>query len=467
MKQARPIQYGKTGAVSAAHPLAVEAGIRLLEEGGNACDAMIAAQAVLCVVAPSSCGLGGDMLALISSADGNVKAINGTGCSPADPAFRDVGDDGRAVTVPGIVSAWQLANKQFGSLPLGRCLGRAIELAQQGCQLALDTSRAVHDQAQRLERGGASHWVVAQSAMLGIPAIQPELARLLADIAENGTKAFYGGAIATAIEQAVQRTGGLLSAADLSAHETPLLDSISVHFGNGQVHVQPPMTQGVLLAMSLQGLERCGLAAATSLDHLCVELTEASFQFRDRVSEGAVLLKERLKIDPHVASQLGGPRSYLHTAGVATADQHGMVCSSLVSVFDDFGSCILVPEGGFTLNNRAQGFGSPPNDAAPGRRPVHTLAPALWRTGDHVTALATPGADGQVQTLLQILAMCEFEQMELADAVSALRWRSEDGKTTGRARAQQYCCIAERRSQGLGAGSWQLLLRGRCLRRNC
>jgi gamma-glutamyltranspeptidase/glutathione hydrolase len=108
-------------------------------------------------------------------------------------------------------------------------------------------------------------------------------------------------------------------------------------------------------------------------------------------------------------------------------DAQGMVISSLVSVFDDFGSCLFVPELGITLNNRAGGFTDGANAAAPGKRPVHTLAPALLTTAQGVLALATPGADGQVQTLLQILVAIQRERLDLARAIARPRWRSENG----------------------------------------
>jgi gamma-glutamyltranspeptidase/glutathione hydrolase len=117
----------------------------------------------------------------------------------------------------------------------------------------------------------------------------------------------------------------------------------------------------------------------------------------------------------------------LHTAGVAAADEDGRVISSLISVFDDFGSCVFVPELGLTLNNRAGGFTDGANAAAPGKRPVHTLAPAMVITPHGTIALATPGADGQVQTLLQILVAIQREGMDLARAISQPRWRSENG----------------------------------------
>lgn len=124
----------------------------------------------------------------------------------------------------------------------------------------------------------------------------------------------------------------------------------------------------------------------------------------------------------------GGPRAYLHTAGVAVADAQGLVASSLVSVFDDFGSCVFVPELGITLNNRAGGFTQGPNAAAAGKKPIHTLAPALIRGSFGTLALATPGADGQVQTLLQVIEKVFRRDQDLAAAIAAPRWRSEGGE---------------------------------------
>jgi gamma-glutamyltranspeptidase/glutathione hydrolase len=164
------------------------------------------------------------------------------------------------------------------------------------------------------------------------------------------------------------------------------------------------------------------------LDHVAVELTASVFGSRDRcAADGEALLGVPLEVDRDRASGRAGPRPYLHTTGVAVADGDGTVVSSLVSVFDDFGSCTYVPEGGFVLNDRAGGFTGPPNEHGPGRRPVHTLAPVLLEHEGTVTALATPGADGQVQTLLQVLCRLR-DGAVLADAVAAPRWRSEDGR---------------------------------------
>ncbi|MEJ1934129.1 gamma-glutamyltransferase [Nostoc sp. NIES-2111] len=189
--------------------------------------------------------------------------------------------------------------------------------------------------------------------------------------------------------------------------------------------MQPPQSQGVLLAMALSAMaER---PTGSDPDHAGVELTEAAFRFRDRVVEGVSLLDEKLGFDPQRAGRRGGPRAYLHTAGVAAADRHGTTVSSLASVFDDFGSGVFVPQGGFVLNNRCGGFTGGPNRPGPAVRPVHTLAPVLVETPEGPLALSTPGADGQVQTLLQVLTAVFERGDDLATAIARPRWRSEDG----------------------------------------
>lgn len=421
---------GYRGAVSAAHPLAVEAGITALRAGGSAVDAMIAAQAVLCVIAPEACGLGGDGLALVAEPDGAVTAINGTGRWPthADPSA-PCDDSGPSVTVPGLVDSWTTANADFGRLSLSSCLLPAITLADEGIPISDATIEAAAEQRDRLVAGGASGWVMA-TARAGEHVKQPILAEALRAIAGDGSTALATGAFARAIAGAVQLHGGALDLDDLADHHTLLTPSVSTNFGAGRLHVQPPPTQGVLLAMAGEWLSNASQRQQVEhssiwLDHIGIELTEAVFQFRNRVAEGASLLGQPLEIDPVRAARRGGPRPYLHTAGVAVADANGQVVSSLVSVFDDFGSGVYVPELGITLNNRAGGFTEGPNRPRPGHRPVHTLAPALWSGPDETLALATPGADGQIQTLLQVMSRWRFLGDDLQQAINAPRWRSQ------------------------------------------
>jgi len=422
----RPVVDGVRGAISAAHPLAVSAGARAFDLGGTAADAMIAAQAVLTVVAPDACGLGGDMLALVHASGGEVIAVNGTGAAPLAYVGEAL-EGANAITVPGIVDAWAQTHARFGRLPLADLFAPAIRLAEEGFHVSTNLAAALVAQRPRLIAGGAEGWPLFDRKTGDVVRL-PALAALLRRIAAEGAGAFYQGAIPLAVEQAVAARGGRLGQADFAAHDTVVRAPNGCDWAGLRLYTQPPATQGILLNMSLAALERAAPVAGIAADHAGIELTEAAFAYRARAGEGESLLAEALEFDPDRALHRGGPRAYLHTAGVACADAEGMVVSSLVSVFDDFGSAVYVPEGGFTLNNRAAGFGPAPNDPAPGKRPIHTLAPALLTGLDgSIWAMATPGADGQVQTLLQVLQKARVEGADLAIAVAAPRWRSENG----------------------------------------
>ncbi len=441
---------GHRGAVAAAHPLAVAAGVRMLSDGGSAVDAAIAAQAAICVLMPHAAGLGGDLMALVHQPDGRVVAVNGAGRSPAgapehasdgaaprvsdgpaprvsDGAVPYPTDGGASVTVPGLVDGWVEAHRRWGRLPLAAALAPAAELAGDGVPVGSDLAAAVAAQGARLRRGGAGAWPLLSLAP-GDRWRQPELAALLRAVGERGRDAFYDGPVADATADAVRRCGGALSVGDLRSHGSQVGDPVTVAWAGGRLHVQPPSSQGVLLAMAARWLERAAPTLdAGALDHVLVEVTEAAFAHRDACARGGDLLGVPLDVDRRRARRRGGPRAYLHTAGVAVADRHGQVVSSLVSVFDDFGSGVFVPAAGIVLNNRGAGFTAGANAPGPGRRPVHTLAPALVvDPAGAPLALATPGADGQVQTLLQLLARRRCGA-DLATALAAPRWRSQAG----------------------------------------
>lgn len=423
----RPV-VGARGAVSAAHPAAVQAGTDTLQAGGSAVDAAVAAQAVVCVTMPHAAGLGGDLLALVRAPDGAVIAVGGAGLSPARTPPGGFGSTGgSAVTVPGLVEGWLTAHDRWGQLRLATVLAPAERLARDGVPVDADLAAAVTAQRQRLAAGGAAGWPLLDTPS-GTTWRQPELADLLHAIATAGYDAFYRGTMAVAICAAAQRHGGSMAVTDLTTHRGVVGDPLSVSWAGGTAHVQPPPSQGVLLAMALSYLESRTNGAAPT-DHLLVELTEAAFGYRSDCGRGNQLLTEPLTVDDEWASRQGGPRAYLHTAGVAVADAAGMVVSSLVSVFDDFGAAVFVPEAGIVLNNRAGGFTGGANSAAPSKRPVHTLAPALIEERDgSILALATPGADGQVQTLLQVLSRLRYGRADLDEALTAPRWRSESGQ---------------------------------------
>lgn len=397
----------------------------MLRDGGNAADALIAAQAVLTVIAPEACGLGGDAFVLLRSRTG-VQAINGAGPIPAKAELVE-SDGARSITVPGLVDTWgKLENK--GQLGLAACLQPAIALAREGSRVTSGTIAARDAQYNRLQSGGCGEWSLMTAAE-GTRLVQTALAETLDRIATHGRDGFYDGPIADAIVRTVQTGGGWMTQADLAEPAAEELSSLAFRFGGHTIHVQPPLSQGVLLAMVLGNFEAAGYASLSDrFDHIGVELNKAAFELRDEIAQGSALLDRRLEIDLSSASKAKGPRAYLHTAGVAAADRAGNVASSLVSVFDDFGSGVFVPEGGFVLNNRGGGFTKGSNAFTPGKRPVHTLAPVIVETGQDCVAMSTPGADGQVQTLTQVLIEWLVGGKDLAEAVAAPRWRGEDGK---------------------------------------
>lgn len=420
------------GAVAAAHPLAAEAAAEILREGGSAVDAAVAAQAVICAVMPQAAGLGGDLLALVRTPDRQVTAVNGTGCSPHEgfllPPGHPEAPPGTDVAVPGLVAAWEVCVQRWGRLPLATDLAPAVRSAADGCQVDPALAAATDRQRERLVRGGADRW-----SLLGLPPgatwRQPEVAALLSAIGAEGAAAFYRGRVADDIARAARRLGGRLTAEDLHRHTTVVADPIVVAWAGGRLHLQPPMSQGVLVGVAAMPLETGTVRWLPERgDHLMVELTEAAFELRSQVARGAALLDETLMIDEERAAHRGGPRAYLHTAAVSVADATGMLVTSLLSVFDDFGSAVFVPEHGIVLNNRAAGFTRGANAPAAAARPVHTLAPVLYERDGDVLGLATPGADGQVQTLLQVLGAMRYAGSSAAAAIGAPRWRSEGGQ---------------------------------------
>lgn len=418
-----------TVAVAAAHPLASAAAIEVARAGGSAVDAAIAAQAVIAVAMPDAAGLGGDVLALVH--DGaTTRAVNGTGRSPGALAGPPSTTGGSAATVPGLVDGWLRLHAEWGRLALAESLAPAARLARDGIAVSAELAAAVVEQRDRLLAGGAADWELVRlvdEGAIGGTWRQPALADLLDAVGRDGRSAYYDGAAATAIAAAAVRSGGALSVADLAAHATQTPDPVEVAWGTGRLAVQPPMSQGVLLAMAAQAVDRLRAEGVEVTPHVLVEATEAAFAHRSSCGRGEALLDERLEIDLRRAAGRGGPRSYLHTAGVSVADADGLVVSSLISVFDGFGSAVFVPELGFVLNNRAAGFTDGDNAWGPAKRPVHTLAPALLVDGAQTVALATPGADGQVQTLLQVLDHVRGGA-SWESAVEEPRWRSQDGR---------------------------------------
>ncbi len=431
----RPLVRGALGTVACGHPLAASVGVETFRAGGGAVDAALATAAALMVLMPEACGLGGDAFMLVRSPAGEITAVNGSGAAGAAvaPPLEPAG--AAMVAVPGAVAAVCDAHERFGRLPLEQVLSPAIGLAGGGFPIGGGLLRMIEEERGLLE-AGAPGWVfLGPELRPGSLVRQPVLAGLLQRIGRHGARAFYDGHCAAAIERAVGAAGGSLAAPDLLAHTTVVRPPLRGAYKGFELAVQPPVSQAALLLMALGAVERSGASSPADRAHVSVEAIEAAFEHKHELAaDGAAerLLEQPLELDPRApARRRGGPRGGLHTTSVAAAGADGQVVSMLVSVYDLFGCGVLVPECGFLLNDRLAGCSTDPgspNAVAAGRRPVHTLSPALVSDERRAFALTTPGADGQVQTLLQLIDAIASDGENLPRALDRPRWRSSEGR---------------------------------------
>jgi gamma-glutamyltranspeptidase/glutathione hydrolase len=434
IERPRPLVRATRGVAACGHPLAVNAALEVFARDGNAVDAAIAAAASLCVLLPESCGLGGDALFMIREPDGEIRAWNGSGAAPAALSGPIPADGAGTAAVPGAVRAWEVAHRTLGKIPWAGLFASAINLAEAGMAYSEALTTAIGRHRARLELGAGGWDLMAAGLRPGSLVRQPALAMLLRRVATEGSSAFYCGEIAQAIEAAVAIAGGSLSATDLANHETvegaPLMGS----YRGVRIAAQPPVSQAGLALMALAALERTGVEGLEARTHVLIEAIGAAFDRVESFGEAErvrQMLLSTLSIDICNAARRRGPRLPSHTTAVATADREGRVVSMLISVFDEFGGAALVAEAGILLNDRMAGFSadeSSPNYAAPGRRPVHTLSPFIVDDGVRQYALATPGADGQVQVVVQLIAAIVDLRKDLNEALHLPRWRSADGE---------------------------------------
>jgi gamma-glutamyltranspeptidase/glutathione hydrolase len=417
--------------VACGHPLAASAGIAAFRDGGGALDAALSAAAALAVLMPDACGVGGDAFLLVRAASGEVTAINGSGAAGAGVDL-PLPDEGPAtVAVPGFAAAIDEAHALFGRLPRERLFEPAVSLAGGGFPIGGALLGAIRERRHLLERWAPGWGLLDPRLEPGSLVRQPALAGLLQRIGRRGRDALYEGRMARALERA---TGSRVLVEDLAAHTTVVRAPVSRSYRGFELTVQPPVSQALLALMALAAIERSGASERGERAHLAVEAIEAAFEYKHRVAAERAeerLLDVELELDRSRAARRGGPVGGLHTTAVTSADSDGVVVSMLISVYDLFGSGVLVPEGGFLLNDRLTGCSTDPespNFPKAGRRPVHTLSPVLVSNAKCAFALATPGADGQVQTLVQLIDALATDGDRLPVALDRPRWRSSKSR---------------------------------------
>jgi gamma-glutamyltranspeptidase/glutathione hydrolase len=465
----RPVVMADHGMVSSGHPLASEAGLRVLQSGGNAVDAAVAAWAVQGLTEPHMTGLGGDAFILIYLAKTReVKFINATGPAPTAATvefYKSKGglpaDGPLSVIVPGAVGGMELALQKYGSRPMSDVLAPAIDLAENGYPVTESLGNALRSSRDKLAAAASTKkiWFNGDQPLeMGDRVVQKDYAATLRAIATRGTAEFYKGATASKVAGYLKSAGGILEQGDLASYTAHEDTAISVNYKGLDVYECPPNSQGFVMLQALNILEGMNVRymrhnSAPYL-HAVTESLKLAFADRNRyvgdpkfvpaIPMRELLSKEyaakrRALIDPNKAIQGEPPAGLLpsptssasysspqgvpaldarewtdgHTTYLAVVDKDRNMVSITSSLLSAFGSGHVAEGAGFFLNNRMAYFSLEPDDVnvlKPGKRPRHTINPALaLKDGRPYIVFGTPGADTQPQTQLQFfLNVVEF-----------------------------------------------------------
>ncbi|GIU96881.1 MAG: gamma-glutamyltranspeptidase [Actinomycetota bacterium] len=441
---------GTGWAIATPHVAATEAGAAAFARGGNAIDAALAAAVTLAVVYPHMCGVGGDLFALVEEPDGEVVCVASSGRSPrrldveaVRRSFDRVPLTGPIpITVPGAVAGWDAVHARGARRPWPEAFARAIELAHEGVPVAPDLAAALAAEDPEDPGLRSVFYPDGRPLATGTPLRQPALAATLERLAEEGPGALYRGEVGRRLTEGLARAGCALRADDLEDHQVSLLPPLRGALRGLHVDAPPPNTQGVALLQILELVERLGLdpdplgpdaprlariAAVVSADrdrHLAdpdAMLVHASTLLDDGHLAG--LADEVRRAEPPRASGVTGGGD---TVALVAADADGHAVSVVQSLFDSLGARILEPATGILAHDRGACFvlePGHPNALAPGKRPAHTLCPALVHDDRGLLAvLGTMGGHAQPQILAQLVLRALALAEAPADAVGAPRW---------------------------------------------
>jgi len=450
--------------VSTSHPLAAQAGLRILQQGGNAVDAAVAAAAVMTLVEPVSNGLGSDSFCILW--DGKkLHGLNASGCAPQawtpDYFKRKYGADARtppqrgmdSVTIPGAVASWVALSERFGKLPFADLMAPAIETAERGYLVppVVQQKWAAATSLLQSQPGFAQGFLPwGRAPEVGELFRFKAAARAFKSIAASKGESFYRGEIAAAIEKFSTANGGSLKASDLANWKPEWVEPISRDYRGYTLHEIPPNGQGIAALIALGILEKFDIASmpvdSVASQHLQIEAMKLAFaDVYHHVAESSSMAVTHLQMldDDYLASRaklidvkkaqnfgVGNPVKG-GTIYLTAADESGMMVSFIQSNYMGFGSGCVEPEFGISLQNRGHGFNLDPasaNVVAPGKRPFHTIIPAfLTKGGQPVMSFGVMGGNMQPQGHMQTLVrMLDYKQNPQA-ACDAPRWRFNAG----------------------------------------
>jgi gamma-glutamyltranspeptidase/glutathione hydrolase len=447
--------------VATSQPLAAMAGLRVLMEGGNAADAAVTTAAMLNVVEPMSTGIGGDCFALVYDAStGWISALNGSGRAPAAFTLEEAQRldlleipfaGALPVTVPGTVSGWEALAQRFCTMSLGECLAPAIATAEEGFPVTPRISAAWRDAEEKIAEEPETARVYLPAPQAGELHQAPDLAQTLRSVAEGGSEAFYLGPLAQKIADHVQSKGGYLTVDDLAAHTASWTDPIATTYRGVEVLEHPPNGQGVAALLALNVLEAYDLRKMDFFDptrwHLEIEavrlaMVDAGRYVADQATSDvpAPLLlskdyaaRRRSLVDPERAFRLAAPGRPQHrdTVYLTVADGQGNAVSFISSLYHSFGCGLVVPGTGICLQNRGACFTleeGHPNVLAGGKRPYHTIIPAMALRGGRLwLSFGVMGGFMQPQGHVQVLSNLVDCGMDAQAALDAPRFRVDEG----------------------------------------
>ncbi|WP_348764622.1 gamma-glutamyltransferase [uncultured Oceanicaulis sp.] len=465
------------GMAATAHPLATQIALDILKSGGNAVDAAIAANAALGLMEPTGNGIGGDIFVIVYDPETRqVYGLNGAGRSPLGLSYEEVvetvGEDGAIpplgampVSVPGTVDGWYALHERFGEMPMDEVLAPTIRYAEEGFPLtqtiayywdrnmSILEARHAQDEIEEFDNARATYLTEDGDAPReGEIFRNPDLASTLRQIAEGGRDAFYEGEIARTIDAYMQRIGGWIRYEDLANHRSEWVEPVSVNYRGYDVWELPPQGQGIAALQMLQILEDYDLASMgfMSADALHVQIEAKRLAFEDRArfyadpdfapapveallsEEYAAERRALISMDQAMQSVTHGDPAILEdgdTTYLTVADGNGMMVSLIQSNFRGMGSG-LVPDGlGFMFQDRGELFSLDPNHPnvyAPGKRPFHTIIPAMiTQDGDGVMSFGLMGGGMQPQGHVQIVSNIIDFGLNVQEAGDTARWRHE------------------------------------------
>lgn len=452
---------GRHGVVSAGHPLATQEALRVLQDGGNAVDAAVAAGLVLTVVAPYAVTLAGDAYMLIRDPKTKtIAGLNGTGRAPtgATAGFFEKGIAREGIlsaSIPGLLAAFQDSLERYGTRDLGTLAAAAIRIAEDGFAIFPYFTAQTRARAELVVKDAEA----ARLFMPGGEAIkpgtlfkQPELAAILRKIAKDGIKAFYDGEVGAQLVAAGKAQGSLWTLDDLAAHRSTWQEPMSAPFYGHDVATMPPNSYGPTLLLQLLYLQAGGIHKidpnGEEFIHRGYAARKVAYKTAGKfIAEPALTeapMRELLAKVIAETSKYGGknPADSFVTNGampaeakdrcttcVTVIDKDGLAVSMIESISAPYGAGVVLPGTGILLNNRMAGFNvdaASANCVAPGKRPAHTLAPCMvTKDGELVMSVGTPGTVGQTCVLAQFLARVLGCGQELTAAAEAARWSAD------------------------------------------